>query len=133
MMILESILRADYAYEMKYVSNSVFVPEFPIDMVLNEAKKYIPSDKCFCPGGIGRTYIFKYDNCGRDCYHMTDYFKVICFNNTQNIVTVTPSNLNEIKFPFVDLNYLKDKENLSVNRVSQIDKFYKKYKCLKRS
>lgn len=119
---------ANDAINMEEPSNSIFVPDFPIDRVIKEIKKYIPSNKCTYPGGIENMYIFKYDECGRDNYHMTDYFKVYCFHNTKEFITITPSTIKEINFSYVDLNYLKKDTKTPVKRKSQIEKFYQKYK-----
>lgn len=122
---------ANDAINMENASSSIFVPEFPINDVFNEIKKYIPSKNCLYPGGIEDAYIFKYNECGRDKYRLTNYFKVFCFHNSKEFITMTPSVVNEKVFPCIDLNYLKnDKDDSSYIKSSQIDKFLNKYKKL---
>jgi len=58
---------------------SVFSGEFPVYKVIDEIKKYIPSNKGLCLGFFEDTYIFKFDNCGVEGGKRTDYFKVVCF------------------------------------------------------
>ena len=110
------------------LSASYFNSDFPIDRVVSEIKKYIPSDKRLCYGCMEDTYVFKYDQCGRDYNKMVDYFKVITFSNTADFITMFPSVLCE-NFPYHDLNYLneKEEEKILVKRPSQIDKFNRKY------
>ena len=122
---------ADYAKDMENPSTGIFCPDFPIDEVIGEIKKYIPSHKKICSGFYDDEYIFKYDENGRNKYKMTDYFKVICFHNTCHFITMTPS-LDCEKLPYIDLNYfVKSKEDVKVKKLSQIDKFYQKYKNYK--
>ena len=112
----------------KKISSAIFTPEFPIEKVLEEVYKYIPSDKKMCYGFIENTYVFKYEQCGRSNNKLVDYFKVIVFSNTDNIITIYPANDCD-NLPCVDLNYLKEKEEPKslVKRPSQIDKFRQRY------
>ena len=41
---------ADYAKDMENPSTGIFCPDFPIDEVISEIKKYIPSHKKICSG-----------------------------------------------------------------------------------
>ena len=118
---------ADDAINMEDASHAIFVPEFPIDEVIEEIKKYIPSDNCIYPGGIEDAYTFKYDKCGRDNYYMTDYFKAFCFHGTGDFITISPSVVKDINFPCIDLNYLRKNDDLKVKRKSQIEKFNQRY------
>lgn len=121
---------ADYNMNTKEISKAFFAPDFPIEKVITEIKKYIPSDKKVLFGYIENTYVFKYDGCGRDDDKLVDYFKVITFHNTANCITMYPSK-NCSNLPCVDLNYLHEKneeeENAKVKKLSQIDKFNRKY------
>ena len=99
--------------------------------MFNEIKKYIPSNNCLYPGGMEDAYIFKYNECGRDNYRLTDYFKVFCFHNTREFITMTPSIVNEKVFPCIDLNYLRNElDESNYTKASQVDKFLKKYRKL---
>ena len=105
---------------------SMFVSGFEIDKVIEEVKKYIPSDKSLYTGLYQDTYIFKYDYCGKDGNHITDYFKVVCFHNTNHFITTCPT-LNKGNLPFVDINYIKE-EKPKQKTLSQIEKFNRRYR-----
>lgn len=107
-----------------------FVVGFPIEKVIEEVKKYFHSDKCLFNSLYDDLYIFKYNECGRVSGKMVNYFKVVCFHNTDYIITLYPA-LDCEYLPCIDLNYLVDKkddfDNCKVKRLSQIDKFNKRY------
>jgi len=105
---------------------SVFSYDFPFQRVFEEIKKYIPSDNCLYYGFESDVYVFKYDFCGRDNYKVVNYFKVICFHNTDHFITMYPSTCCD-NFPYVDLNYIASCEDDKVKTLSQIDKFYRRY------
>lgn len=105
---------------------SEFVSGFPIEEVVSEIKKYIPSDKKLYHGFVDNTYLFKYDNCGISNRKMVNFIKVITFNDTNNIITMYPYLKGE-RFPYVDLNYMEIKDKPRVKKLSQIDKFNKKF------
>ena len=104
-----------------------FIPNFPLQEVVEEIKKYIPSDKKLYPGFIDNMYFFKYDNCGISDNIPINFIKVITFDNSKNIITMYP--YRSIKnFPYVDLNYMKEeKKDTKVKKLSQIDKFNKRF------
>lgn len=109
------------------LSGAIFASNFPIDEVIEEVKKYIPSDKKINNGFYDNLYIFKYDYCGKADNKTVDYFKVACFDDTQDIITISPTSIGR-NFPYVDLNYLvNNKANSKVRKISQIDKFSKRY------
>lgn len=120
---------ADYNATMTVPDSNVFVPDFPLDEVLKEIKKYMPSEKRLCYGLIDDTYIFKYDYCGKDNNRLTNYFKVICFKQSGDIITMCPVYGCD-KLPYIDLNYIKkdDCEYSKVKVLSQKEKFYNRYK-----
>ena len=110
-------------------TTSIFYQDFPIDEIITEIKKIIPDDnKKACFGFMDNYYYFKYDNAGRcltesdrqymeyfsqDKYNqarsiITDYFKVITFKDSNDIITICPCD-NSKGLPYTDLNYLKDK------------------------
>lgn len=121
--------QADSNKDLDKPNKNIFTPDFPFDEVINEIKKYIPSDKKLCTGFYENVYTFKYNNCGRVDNKMVNYFKVICFNNTQEFITMIPT--TEGKYlPYTDLNYLitdTPTQSSKVKRVRQIDKFNQKY------
>lgn len=107
-------------------NSNVFVEGFPIDTVINEIKKYIPSEKRILSGTIMDFYTFKYDNCGKDNYKNADYIKVVCFHNTGDIITMCPV-ANGENMPYIDLSYLRKEDEPKVKVLSQIDKFKMRY------
>ena len=107
-------------------STSLFVPDLDIKKVLEEIKKYIPSNKALYTGFLDDTYYFKYDNCGRVHGKLTNFIKVATFYGSENFITMCPD-YNQENLPYVDLNYLKDNENINVKRLSQIDKFNRRF------
>ena len=105
----------------------IFNNDFPIEKILTEIKKYIPSENCLYPYLYADAYIFKYDACGTDKDKVVDYFKVICLHNTSDIITMCPVSGHE-NWPHIDLNYLnEEKEKPKKRTLSQIDKFNKRY------
>lgn len=112
-----------YNIDVEEPNKSIFSPNFPFEDVLKEVKKYIPSEKRIYPGYFENIYVFKYDECGRDNKKITNYFKVICFDKTADIITMCPSNDCE-NLPYIDLNYMvKDNEQPKVKRLSRIERF----------
>lgn len=113
------------------VSTSIFNPDFPLLDVIKEVNKNISRTNVLHSQFIDDIYIFKYDNCGRVCYKPEDYFKVICFERTNNIITMYPCKDCE-KLPYVDLNYLrKNKEELpKIKKLTAIERFNKKYNIM---
>ena len=105
---------------------TIFHSDFPIEKVIQEIKKYIPSDKKLFLGLYDNVYYFKYDACGRVNNKIVDYIKVVCFNNTKDFITMCPV-VGSKNLPFVDLNYLFNEELPKIKRMSQIDKFNKKF------
>jgi len=108
-------------------SISIFSKDFPIDKIIQEVKKYIPSEKCLYINFIDDTYIFKYDYCGKDNNKITNYFKVICIHDTTDIITICPSNNCEY-LPYIDLNYLtEEKTTTNIKKLSQTEKFNRRF------
>ena len=119
---------ADYNMNIENPSLNIFSSDFPFNEILEEIKKYLPSDKRLCHGFYEDQYIFKYDNCGKDNGKTADYFKVICFHNTKDIIVMYPS-ADCQNLPYINLNYLiPEPKDCKVRRLSQIDKFNQRYK-----
>lgn len=119
---------ADYNDNVEEPNSAVFEPDFPIKDIVEEIKKYIPSDKKLLWGLYDDIYVFKYNECGRVNAKLTNYFKVVCLHDSAEFITIFPV-LGCEGLPCVDLNYLnKTEENFKVKRISRIDKFNQKYK-----
>jgi len=90
----------DEKYNEDKNNRCIFKENFPILEIINEVKKYIPSEKSLYSAGIANIYVFKYDNCGRVENKNADYFFVVCFHNTKDILTQTPLILSRISLQF---------------------------------
>lgn len=119
---------ADYNQEEEIPNEFIFVPNFPIDKVLNEVKKNIGSDKRLYSGFYEDLYVFKLDNCGRVKNKLVNFFRVVAIHGTDNFITMFPADDCET-LPHIDLNYLiKEEDKPKTKRLSQIDKFNQRYK-----
>ena len=118
--------QADYNIDTDEPNSNIFVPELDIIKVVEEIKKYIQSDKAIFNGLYEDYYFFKYDECGRENNKLVNFFKVICFNDTKNFITMCPIKYGK-DLPYVDLNYLKEQEEIKIKKISQVEKFYKRY------
>lgn len=119
---------ADYNRDLESPNKNIFVPDFPIKKVIDEVKRYIPSNNRQCPGFWEDVYMFKYNECGRESNRLVDYFKVVCFHNTNQIITICPVEEGKL-LNAIDLSYmLPNKEYKEIKRESKVDKFNKKYK-----
>ena len=103
----------------------MFWEDFPLEEILEEIKKYIPSNKRQFLGLVDDTYFFKYDSCGYDNGTTTDFFKVVLFRGTDIFITMYPS-LGCENYKYVDLNYVPRKQCGISAGTSQVDKFYKR-------
>ena len=119
---------ADYNKDLDTPNPTIFATDVDLDKIIQEIKKYIPSDKRLYPGFFDDVYYFKYDGCGRVNNKTTNYFKVVCYHNTTNFITMCPAS-DFYNMPYVDLNYLKEKDvSIKDNRPSQIEKFNRRFK-----
>ena len=120
-----------YNQNIEEPNPNLFTPNTDVLKITEEIKKYLLSDKRIYPDFIDDVYIFKYDNCGTVNQKSVNYFKVICFHNTKNIITMCPVDDN-LNIPYIDLNYLnqeniQEQSNPKVKRLSQIEKFNQRY------
>lgn len=119
---------ADYNSKLDEPNKNIFVPDFPIDDVLKEVKKYIPSKQTLYTGFYENVYIFKYNECGRVNNRLVNYLKVICFDGTTDMITVLPVDYGE-NLPHVDLNYMvEEKDVKEVKKISAVERFNKRFK-----
>lgn len=118
---------SDYNFLLETPESSVFSIDFPIDDILSEFKKCADSDKRLCFGLFDDTYFFKFDGCGRCKNKSTDYFKVVCFSDTLDIITMCPVE-SIYELPFIDMNYLSKNNMCSkVKCLSARDRFNRRY------
>lgn len=120
--------------EQNDCDSDIFSYDFPVRKVINELKKLLPNkDKKLCYGAIDDAYIIKYDACGRCNNKTADYFKVTCFADTNNIITMFPIDFGE-NLDFIDLNYLNNKNTVNTpKQLSRTEKFYQRYGIKKES
>lgn len=118
---------SEYNESLDEPNATIFESNFPIKEVVEEIKKYIPSDKRLFAGFYQDIYFFKYNECGRVNKRLVNYFKVVCLHNSTDFITMCPVNGND-NLPHIDLNYLIKEEPVKVKRLSQIDKFNQRYK-----
>ncbi len=117
-------------------NEALFAEDFPIDKVIEEVKKNLPSDNRTFPGYFDDTYFFKYDDCGTvknketGVNEWTNYFIVVCFHGTTNIITMCPV-INSGKILVNDLTSIKYEtvkpDEQKVRKLSQIEKFNKRF------
>ena len=124
----ERLLIYENSSEEEIMKNSFFNSEFPMDEIIEHLKEIIP-DKIEKDKRMNsyyeNEYIFKYDCNGRSFNRITDYFKVVTFDNTNEFITMYPILYGD-NLPYTDLNYM-NKEKPVVKKISMIDKFNKKY------
>lgn len=123
-MDLEKCVDDDMSTDEETKGNSFFNNEFPLDEIIDTLKEKIPNEMKM-NGYYENEYIFRYDCNGRSFNKITDYFKVVTINNSNEFITMYPILYGE-KLPYTDLNILK-KDNQKVKKISQIEKFKKKY------
>ena len=127
---------ADYNQNVEEPNPCIFNFDFPITEILTEIKKYIPSDKRLCSNFYVNVYVFKYDGCGKVNGESVNYFKIVCFHNTNDIITVYPD-VDCQALPYTDLNYMNkyysSPKTLSLKHkgLSQIEKFNQRYGKIK--
>ena len=113
----------EHSYDSDTPGESYFSLDFPLDDVILEVKKYLLSDRRIYSGYYQDIYVFKYDGCGRTNNKSVDFFSVIVFHDTMDIITMFPT-LEGKNLPYIDLNYMTyNNKNTKVRRMSQIDKF----------
>lgn len=117
-----------YQTDTREMSTSVFYEDFPLSEIITEIKKHIRNGiPKLCPHLYTNMYVFKFDNCGIDTGIPTDFFKVVCFHNTVEFITMCPSTGCE-ELPYIDLNYLsRTKEGAKSRYLSQTEKFNRRY------
>ena len=123
---------ADYNADQEVPKENVFVESFPIYTIFEEIERYIPSDNALCAGILADWYYFKYDCCGKENQKTTNFFKVITFHDSQDIISICPV-LEGENLPYIDLNYLKTIDTPKQKQMSRTDKFYKRYGIKKES
>ena len=108
-------------------NSCIFSEEFPLEQALVEIKKHLLSPTRMYPNFYVDIYTFKYDGCGTINGELANYFNVVCFHNTSDIITIYPDEYSQ-DLPYIDLNHInKNYSAPKVKTLSQIDKFNKRY------
>lgn len=119
---------ADYNMNLDNPNPCIFTPDFPLEEIVEEVKKRIPSNDRLCYGFFEDTYVFQYDDCGRVENRPVDFFKVIAFDQENSgLITMYPAKECE-ELPSINLNYMAPKTYQKKKTLSQIEKFNRRYK-----
>lgn len=103
-----------------------FHANFPLEQVFEEVKKHYSIDKRISKGINTDEYYFKYDECGYQDGVLCNYFVVITLANNPHYITMYPEP-DVYKYPYIDLNYMKEETKPRVRKLSQIEKFNQRY------
>lgn len=104
---------------------SCFNKDFPLEQVYYQMRNMLPLEKKSYEKIIENSYIFKYVNNGKIYGNPTDYIKVYTLLGTNDILTMFPVKYNNREY-CTDITP-KIEENVKIKRISQIDKFNKRY------
>lgn len=122
----------NHSYEFAMQKNGYveyfFRKEFPMDEVIKELKRVLPSEEGFFTGTVEDSYFIRFDQCGYHTKNIVNYFEVICLHNTNKIITMCPTaNKNPAKYiDFNHLNALKTEEEKPKQK-SRIERFNQRY------
>ena len=108
-------------------TKSQFNPDFPIREVFSKIKNLLPNENRIYDELVVDYYIFKCNNNGRSGSKSVNYIKVITLVNTNQIITMFPMN-NQGKLPYIDLDLELNNDSLPIKKISQIEKFNRRYK-----
>ena len=102
-----------------------FDMDFPFQKLYPIIKENLQDENILYLGIFEDFYIFQYDNCGKYDGKETDYFAVICFHGTKDIITIKPFDHGRY-LPRFDLNCTKD-DGKGQKTIGRIEKFKKRY------
>lgn len=102
-----------------------FADKFPIENVYYYFRKNLPNEKKYINDEITNSYIFKFINSGHAGNKMVDFIKVITLLDSNDIITMYPYE-NKERREYIDITPELD-EPLKRKRISQIDKFNRRY------
>lgn len=122
--LFENIAKNHTDYE---TTQSSFREDFPIERVYQIIREKLDSTSKTYRGLYFYEAYFKCDNCGIVNNQRANYIYVSTFNDSQDIVFISPS-LNEENAEYIDINEYFIPESSKVKRLSQIEKFNLRYK-----
>lgn len=104
-----------------------FKENFPLEKVYDIIKGYLAKAPKTYRGLYFYEIYFKCDNCGTVNNRRADYIYVTVFNGTKDIAFISPT-LNEENASYIDINKYFINEESKIKRLSQIEKFNRRYK-----
>lgn len=107
-------------------SRRTFNSDFPLKKAINITSNLLDKSEKVYRNLYFYETTFKYNNCGIVGYQQANYIKVKTLNDSKDIMFFYPS-LNEEKAPYIDISNSFHIEKPKVKRLSQIEKFNKKY------
>ncbi len=122
----EHVKRHEADFMDEHERDTIFASDFPIEEIVKEIKKKLPTYQKYFPGIFDDAYYFKFDNCGRVNNSPVNYFYVVCYHNTNHFITMYPIADARFLKP-ADLNYLRKVDDSKDNRLSQIEKFNRRF------
>lgn len=113
----------------EYENGFAFLEDFPIKDVYYQIRNLLPHENRILNAIHIDFYYFKYNNCGYRKDRNTDYFTAVVLHDTNNVITMYPSPVEEVAMGFIDLNpyFKKEEEYTRTRKMSQIEKFNRKY------
>ena len=115
---LEHVLSSHY-YTGDF-NSEIFQTENDVVDLFNNIEKDLDDNKKIVRGFCD-SYIIYYEKVGYNINSMINFIEVICIPDTHNIITMYPTTKYRESFE------MKVKNNTKSRRLSQIDKFYKRY------
>lgn len=104
-----------------------FLEDFPLKDTYFKLRKGLPRQERLYSSIINYKIIFKYISNGRVNGKITDYFEVVAFHGSNDIITMYPY-LNTERRACIDITPdITENSNGKVKRMSQIDKFNQRY------
>ena len=113
--------------DLENKNGAIFSSTFPLSKVLETLPNYLScnQDNCIYSGYYNDVYYFKFENCGKVVDKTVNFFKVVAIHNSQDIITMYPC--EETSIPYIDLSYLMEDDKEKVKKISQIEKFNRRY------
>lgn len=102
-----------------------FLENFPLQEMYYYFRKVLPNNKKYIEDCISNSYVFQFNGNGHVYNKLVDFIKVITLPDSNNIITIYPYE-NLEKREYIDITPELD-EPLKRKRISQIDKFNRRY------
>ncbi len=106
--------------------SSVFIDTFPVEEMYAKLREMLPLEGKVIASNMTDLYLFKYIASGYVSNRLVDYFQVITLQDSNEIIAMYPYE-NKERRSFIDLAPALEEEPLALKKVSQIEKFNRKY------